>query len=370
MNVIPWQPAMNDIYNYDALTFTRHLPAQSVQCVVTSPPYFGLRDYGAASQWGLEPTIDDYVGNLVALFREIRRALADDGTVWLNLGDSYVGAASQHKSGGHFGDSSCIGAGTQNSIPSSGRVQRNKALQQQGLSTKNLIGIPWRVALALQADGWYLRSDIVWSKNNPMPESVKDRPTRSHEYIFLLTKSPQYYYDHEAVAQPVTQSTIERLSQNIDEQKGSTRAHAGGKTNGNMKAVSKQTASGLRRYVGFNERYFSENSAGATLTRNRRTVWTINTQPFPDAHFAVFPSELPRLCIQAGSRPGDVVFDPFMGSGTTALVAREESRQFVGCDVNPEYVSMARGRLSQTDPFQSTVYENGDIQLSLWEDAS
>lgn len=252
------------------------LPEASVRCVVTSPPYWGLRDYGQEDQLGAEDTPELYVQNLVEIFREVRRVLADDGTVWLNIGDSYVGT-------GHKGDARDPKYGE-------GRNGQKIALNNKvaGLKSKDLIGIPWKVAFALQADGWYLRQDIIWSKPNAMPEPVRDRCTRSHEYVFLLSKSRTYFYDHEAVKEPTTD--------------------------------------------------------GSAL-RNRRDVWSINTQPFKGAHFAVFPEALVEPCVSAGSAVGDTVLDPFCGSGTTGVVAQRLGRDFVGVELNPEYAEIALKRI-------------------------
>lgn len=290
----------------------RTLEAGSVQTCITSPPYFGLRDYGVKGQIGLEQTPEQFVAALVAVFREVRRVLRDDGTLWLNLGDSYATTSTYNaprSSGGEFG-----------------RVEgqrQPRAPIPKGLKPKDMIGIPWRVAFALQADGWYLRQDIIWSKPNPMPESVRDRCTKSHEYLFLLSKSPRYYFDGEAIKEPVAASSFARLSQsNLAQQQGSARVP--GKTNGNMKAV------------------------GGAETRNKRSVWTVATKPFKDAHFATFPAELIEPCIVAGSRPGDLVLDPFMGAGTTAVVAERLGRRWVGCELNPEYAEMAKRRIHNT----------------------
>jgi len=281
----------------------------SVQTCVTSPPYFGLRDYGVDGQIGLEPTVDAFVEELVSVFREVRRVLADDGTLWLNLGDSY--AANR---GYQVTDNKHIDVGN------------NMGMKvPEGLKPKDLIGIPWRVAFALQADGWYLRQDIIWHKPNPMPESVRDRCTKSHEYIFLFSKKPKYYFDAEAIAEPVAAPTVERLSQpTIATQKGSDRVP--GKTNGPMKAV------------------------GTQEKRNKRSVWTVSTKPFKGAHFATFPPELITPCILAGSREGDTVLDPFAGAGTTGLVASRNGRGFIGIELNPEYADMARKRIHDDAP--------------------
>lgn len=313
------------------------IPDGSVQCVVTSPPYYGLRDYGHDGQIGLEQTPQAYVDEMVAVFREVRRVLSDDGTLWLNLGDSYAGT------GGGGGNPSAT-------MPKSAEVmnaQRRSQFTPPGLKGKDLIGIPWRVAFALQADGWYLRQDIIWSKPNPMPESVKDRCTKSHEYLFLLTKSPRYYYDAEAIAEPVSPSTVARLSQpSLEQQRGSDRVP--GKTNGAMKAVPPRFGGSKHgdddsedhRTKSGNEYVFSEK-------RNRRSVWTIATQPYKEAHFAVFPPQLVEPCILAGSREGDTVFDPFAGSGTALEVAQRLGRKAVGVELNPDYMQLIRKRLAQ-----------------------
>lgn len=280
--LVLFEPQRDTIYNFDALQLLRLLPDESVHCCVTSPPYFGLRDYGADGQIGLEPTPDEYVAALVAVFREIRRVLRSDGTVWLNLGDSYASAT---KGSGGLSDKQLSNAGS--------RYQPRKF--NHDVKPKNLIGIPWRVAFALQADGYYLRSDIIWSKDNPMPESVTDRPTRAHEYVFLLTKSPRYWYDQMAIAEPC-----------VSGDRGST--YTNGKTAekathlapiGRGPRTDKQAATGKRTYEGFNERW-NENP---TTTRNKRSVWTINPEPFPAAHFATMPTKLVETCLLAGCPP-------------------------------------------------------------------
>ena len=288
------------------------LPPESVQTVVTSPPYYGLRDYGVEGQIGLEATPEEYVAKLVEVFRGIRQVLRPDGTVWLNLGDSYNGSGG---AGGDYNE-----GGLKEGQP------RYPGRRVEGLKPKDLIGIPWRVAFALQADGWYLRSDIIWHKPNPMPESVTDRPTKAHEYIFLLTKNPRYYYDAEAIAEPAVTT---------DPRKTTFR-----RTGGKMTAldVPGQAQSSHRD---------DRKDTPPRETRNRRSVWTINTSRFPEAHFATFPERLPELCILAGSRPGDLVLDPFVGSGTTLLVAERLGRRAVGTEINPEYIEIAKRRLSR-----------------------
>jgi DNA modification methylase len=277
---------------------------------VTSPPYFGLRDYGHDGQIGLEPTPEDFVAAMVAVFREVRRVLRDDGTVWLNLGDSYNSGAS----GGLGG--STLGGGQSNQAVSnrSGRGVVNS------LKPKDLIGIPWRVAFALQADGWYLRQDIIWHKPNPMPESVKDRCTKAHEYIFLLSKSPKYYYDNESIKVPVKQDW-------------GTRNRKDGKYH--------NEGTGLQPHSGLEKSYEKA---------NKRSVWTVTTKPYKGAHFATFPSTLIEPCILAGSRPGDTVLDPFGGSGTTGAVAVKHGRSAILIELNPDYIPLIQERLDMAKP--------------------
>jgi DNA modification methylase len=291
-----------------------------VQTCVTSPPYFGLRDYGVVGQIGLEPSPNDYVAKLVAVFAAVRDVLADDGTLWLNLGDSYArypgnrnaryGAAPSNKSG-YFEN------------------QRQSTANRCGIKAKDLLGIPWRVAFALQADGWYLRSDVIWHKPNPMPESVTDRPTKAHEYLFLLSANERYYYDAQSIAEPA-------VAREPGEMDGGAQCNPDGSRANVGRNFRKQGGHG-RRYAGFNERYFAKPTP---FTRNRRTVWSIPTTPFKGAHFATFPRALVEPCILAGSRAGDAVLDPFMGSGTTAQVATDLGRNFLGCELNPRYVEL------------------------------
>jgi site-specific DNA-methyltransferase (adenine-specific) len=283
------------------------LPDASVQCVVTSPPYWGLRDYGNAGQLGLEATPDAYVVNLVEVFREVRRVLRDDGVVWLNLGDSYAGAG---KTGG-----GAQGASARHSAGTLSVEYAPKPKAPAGLKDKDLVGIPWRVAFALQADGWYLRSEVIWAKPNPMPESVSDRPTKAHEQVFLLSKAPVYYYDADAIAEPASDNKP-----------------WGARSNGGDLDASR------------NDRGSPRLGIAADGTRNARTVWTIATQPYGGAHFATFPPELAQRCILAGSRPGDTVLDPFAGSGTTGMVATGHGRHAILCELNPEYVPLVRER--------------------------
>lgn len=312
------------------------------QTCVTSPPYFGLRDYGHDGQIGLEKTPEEYIAAMVEVFRCVRDVLSDDGTLWLNIGDSYAGyhgnknaaydAAPSNK-GGYFEN------------------QRKTLVNHNGIKNKDLIGIPWMLAFALRADGWYLRQDIIWSKPNPMPESVTDRCTKSHEYIFLLSKSERYFYDHEAVKEPESPSSIARWDQDIENQIGSDRVP--GKTNGNMKAVGGK----LRKQNSTNDSFVPgatvhsglhrEGSEREPETRNKRSVWTVATVPYKGAHFATFPPALIEPCILAGSRPGDVVLDPFFGSGTTGMVAQNLGRRWLGCELNPAYGPLQDERLAQ-----------------------
>lgn len=327
---------MIDIIQGDCLTVLRGMESSTVDTCVTSPPYFGLRDYGVDGQIGLEDTPEAYVARLVEVFREVRRVLRDDGTLWLNLGDSYANSG---------------GLGRQGHSPQRNKRANVKAQERQatakvpnGLKPKDLIGIPWRVAFALQADGWYLRQDIIWHKPNPMPESVRDRCTKAHEYVFMLSKSARYYYDQQAISEPVAASTIARVSQpNLAALRGSDRVP--GKTNGPMKAVVRKQDGHGRRHEGFNNRYFSQDSAAPT--RNRRSVWTVTTKPFKGAHFATFPPDLIEPCILAGCPPGGMVLDPFGGSGTTGLVAAKHGRSATLIELNPEYAEMASERLME-----------------------
>lgn len=272
------------IFEGDALTVLRRIPSNTVRCVVTSPPYWGLRDYGIEDQIGLEQSMQQFIHRLVAVFSEIKRVLTPDGTLWLNIGDGYTSGNRGYRAPDKKNPARAMGV---------------RPDTPEGLKPKDLLGIPWRLAFALQDDGWYLRSDIVWNKPNAMPESVKDRPSRSHEYLFMFTKSERYFYDSEAAKEPAD--------------------------NGKL--------------------------------RNRRSVWNIKTKGFSGAHFATFPTELVRPCILSSSQPGDYVLDPFFGSGTVGVVCREESRNYLGIELNPEYISIAVDRLNGD--------ENNVIRISV-----
>jgi DNA modification methylase len=309
---------MWEIKQGDALNVLKAMPDQSINTCITSPPYWGLRDYGVDGQLGLEPTPAEYVANLVEVFREVRRVLRDDGTLWLNLGDSY---ASVH-TGGQKSAKSTVGS----NMPGVQEIRQPKANPQEyGLKDKDLVGIPWRVALALQADGWYLRSDIIWHKPNALPESVKDRPTKAHEYIFLLSKSRKYYYDADSIKEP--SSDLEKSKKRYEKPFGGKKAEELLKTD----QVHTRTI-GMREFDG---------------KRNKRTVWTVPTRPFPEAHFATFPPDLIEPCVLAGCPIGGVVLDPFVGSGTTLLVATRNHRRSIGIELNPDYIKIAERRLKQ-----------------------
>ena len=353
----------------------KEIESDSIQCVVTSPPYWGLRDYGTAewiggdsncshsvakinplkvggftgdrlrkeggtenekylkyknrcsdcgairqdNQLGIEATPEEYVENMVDVFREIKRVLKDDGTVWLNLGDSY----NNYRPGGTSQPKQTLTNNNGSVVSYSGK-RNNKSIT---LKEKDLVGIPWRVAFALQSDGWWLRQDIIWHKPNPMPESVTDRCTKSHEYIFLLSKSSKYFYDNDAIAE-------QSLEYGKDKRSDLGNIRYDGK-----RTLDKSGKNGQDSFVTINQ------------TRNKRSVWTINTQPYKEAHFAVFPEELPTLCIKAGSKEGDVVLDPFFGSGTTGWVAQRLGRRWIGIELNAEYIKIAEKRFNQRELF-------------------
>ncbi len=301
----------------DCVEQMRTLPDGSAQCCVTSPPYYGLRDYGHAGQIGLEETPDAYVARLVDVFREVRRVLRGDGVLWLNLGDSY--ASESKGSGGK----------TEKQATNVGAFFAARKFNMGDAKAKDLMGIPWQVAFALRADGWFLRKDIIWHKPNPMPESVRDRPTSAHEYVFLLTKSARYFYDADAIAEQVSENTVWTYAQ------PDKAARAGSTTNGTGKSTMRvQPESG---------------------TRNARSVWTIATQPYSGAHFATMPPTLAERCIKAGSRPGDTILDPFGGAGTTGLVASRLGRGAILCELNPEYARLARERITADAPLLTEV---------------
>lgn len=390
----------------DCLTLLRTMHDNTVHCVITSPPYFGLRDYGNAEQIGLEASPQEYIAKLVEVFCEVRRVLREDGTCWLNLGDSYARAPTKGGSGpngknedrwgygeaqklrvvdpnskqatnrgadldglprsakvgssdGAVGRADRPGTRARGFRPGSGRADgivdargqrnRNGVGPVDGLKVKDLIGIPWRVALALQADGWYLRQDIIWHKPNPMPESVRDRCTKAHEYLFLLTKSNRYYFDSDAIAEPIIKGAA-----GSEFHVGKTGKHQLGRASKRPRASGNKTHKAVTEY----EQSDSEEhrtkagllkiSGKAYGTRNKRSVWTIAPKPYKEAHFATFPPALVKPCVLAGSQPGSVILDPFAGAGTVGVVAKQHGRHFVGFELNPTYADMARKRITNS----------------------
>lgn len=333
----------NTVIFGDALSALKILNDESVDCCITSPPYYKLRDYGKDDQIGLEDTPEEYIEKLVAVFREVRRVLKADGTLWVNIADSYAGSGKGRLKTGEAVESTFgkINSGSRGTLE--GILKKTDA---NSCKPKDMIGIPWMLAFALRVDGWYLRQDIIWHKPNPMPESVKDRCTKSHEYIFLLSKSPRYYFDGEAIAEPVADSSMARYSQNIEAQKGSDRVP--GKTNGSMKAVRPRY--GGKKYTENPDLFYRTKSGNAydfRPKRNRRDVWTVSTKPFKGAHFATFPDTLITPCILAGCRVGGVVLDPFCGSGTTLMVANRYGRNGIGIELNDEYADLIRDRIGE-----------------------
>lgn len=397
--------AYNTIYNIDCIRGMKMLPDASVQCCITSPPYWGLRNYDAEGQFGLEPNPEEYVSRMIDVFAEVRRLLKEDGTLWLNLGDAYWGSGKAGKNPSYQKNHKEFGKPSAHTS----RFGRPTTGSHPALKPKDLIGLPWRVAFALQGfaivpmysftqwadilkearekedwelvlfiegllrkydllkglkkSGWYLRQDIIWHKPNPLPESVTDRCTKAHEYIFLLSKSPKYYFDQQSIKTPLKDSSVLRLLQNIELQRGSDRIP--GKTNGPMKA----RVSGRKPRPGIDENggnqakghipmgiegtsfkghrgNFKANGEpiGGSMA-NKRSIWTVPTKPFRGAHFATYPEELIVDCIKAGSKENDLILDPFMGAGTTALVASLLNRKFIGFELNPDYIKIANKRL-------------------------
>ena len=319
----------------DVLDGLRSLDAESVQTCITSPPYWGLRNYGTDGQIGLEPTPGAYVERMVEVFREVHRVLRPDGTLWVNIGDSFMSSGprqtgrndtNRETPGGRGGS---FRGGVRTPVIGDGWKSHG-----EGLKPKNLVGIPWRLAFALQNDGWYLRSDIIWHKPNPMPESVRDRPTKAHEYVFLLSKQPRYFYDADAIREA-----------SVDPE-GSAKRYESSFFVGPKHESGGYSADGATHTGGM--KVFSGK-------RNRRSVWTVATRGFRGAHFAVFPEALVEPCVLAGSRIGDTVLDPFVGSGTTGVVALRHGRTFVGIDLNPEYINLAHKRIHSDAPLLNTV---------------
>lgn len=321
---------VNEIRIGDALHELRGMPSNSVHVCVTSPPYWNMRDYGIDGQMGLEKTPHEYVKKMVELFREVRRVLKDDGTLWLNLGDSYCGG------GNYRGNKSTLSskqASNRGAVGQNAKFEANN-YKSETIKPKDLIGIPWRVAFGLQEDGWYLRQDIIWAKPNPMPESVTDRCTKSHEYLFLLSKSPRYYFDHEAIKEPSKHGV----------------KPAGNKRQPNAGRITK-------------EGWALDPKRSVPQFRNRRSVWAVVPQPFRGAHFATFPPNLIEPCILAGSREGDLVLDPFSGAGTTGVVCKRTGRNFIGIELNPTYAEMAIKRIAgESRPELPLTYSHLEVK--------
>jgi DNA modification methylase len=387
---------LNKVVCGNCLETIKEIPDNSVNCCVTSPPYWGLRDYGTGkwiggdpncshkrdnkwspnstintnkelavcdaiykdvcpkcgairvdTQMGLEKTPEEYVAKLVTLFREVRRVLKKDGTLWLNLGDSYVSGKSRYSS-----NVQTISGGKDRGEPTDSN--KPDLYYHPTLKDKDLCGIPWLVAFALQEDGWYLRQDIIWHKPNPMPESVTDRCTKAHEYIFLLSKSSKYYFDNEAIEEPIQDGTALRMlrgvsdtHKNVNGAPGQT-PHTMNQPRPNIrKAFTDKMGGAGTGFVGHSGYRRSDGSYIVSPTRNKRSVWTVNTKPFVEAHFATFPEALISPCIIAGCPPKGTVLDPFMGAGTVAIVAKRNDRNFIGCELNPEYIKLTYHRLEQ-----------------------
>jgi DNA modification methylase len=319
---------MYEIKQGDSLEVLKTLPAESVNMCVTSPPYYGLRDYGVEGQIGLEQSPEEYIAKLVNVFREVKRVLRDDGTLWVNIGDSYAGGGTIGRNdagkdiGGRGGNK--LGSGN----PGSQGVRKSVI----GLKSKDLIGIPWMLAFALRADGWYLRQEIIWAKSNPMPESVKDRCTKAHESLFLLSKSPKYYFDYCALKEPAVGGVSRRCGDGGAYMEAAREALSGGPP--------------------------ASHFGSPDGMRNRRSVWSIATKPFKGAHFAVMPEALVEPCILAGCPEGGTVLDPFSGAATVGLVALKNSRNYTGIELNPEYIAIARNRLQAYPEKQPQSEEN------------
>ena len=318
----------NTIINGNSLEVLKSLPDNSIDCCVTSPPYYALRDYGCDGQIGLEETPEKYIESLCDVFSEVRRVLTPQGTLWLNIGDSYNG----NKAGN-------------TEVVKNKKVSESNNFQKKlwgGAKPKDLIGIPWMLAFSLRSQGWYLRQDIIWQKPNPMPESVTDRCTKSHEYIFLLSKSQKYYFDHEAIQEEATSSDKPRVF-GANNQKGTLRNDIGRvykpRTKNCQYDGQRPNSMHLKREAGMSDEVYP--------VRNKRDVWTVNTKPCKEAHFATYPFELIKPCILAGCPENGIVLDPFMGSGTTAIVARSLNRNYLGVELNPEYIKIAHKRLEK-----------------------
>ena len=331
----------------DSLEILKTLPDEHVNCCVTSPPYWGLRDYGVQGQLGLEDTPEAYVENMVKVFREVRRVLKDDGTLWLNIGDSYSGSGK-----GAYGDGVVrLSEKSAKQATSAGTTEGIFKKLNSGLKPKDLVGIPWRLAFALQADGWYLRQDIIWHKPNVMPESVKDRVTKAHEYIFLLSKSPKYYFDSLSIREPAVKGAAGSTFH-----KGKTGEHQMGRSS----TKPRKQDSKVESHVPGSGDHSGLHKAGSDrepMWRNKRSVWSVTTKPFKGAHFATFPPDLIEPCILAGCPENGLVLDPFFGSGTTGLVCRKLNRYCIGIELNEKYYDIAWERLCGTPENLPTTLE-------------
>ena len=306
----------------DALNVLKTLEDESINCCVTSPPYFNLRDYGCKGQIGLEKTPEEYIEKLVEIFREVKRVLKKDGTLWVNIADSYAGSGKGRNKDGIAKKEtfSKVQIGNEGSI--GGVLAKTQA---DSCKPKDMIGIPWMLAFALRADGWYLRQDIIWHKPNPMPESVKDRCTKSHEYIFMFSKSPRYYFDNKAIQEPANEKYASRYKSAFN---AGTKERSGGGRKNNA-----TNTAGMKTYTGF---------------RNKRDVWSVTTKAFKGAHFATFPPDLIEPCILAGCPNGGIVLDPFGGSGTTGMVAKQNGREFILIELSEEYIKICKERTGTT----------------------
>jgi len=349
---------LNKIYNQECLEGLKLLPDECVDCIVTSPPYFNLRNYKIKGQIGLEKTVDEYTKKIIEVFEECKRVLKKEGTCWINLGDSYWG------SGQGYGDTK-----TTNKNHNGSREREKPTYYKSDIKSKDMIGIPWTIAFALRANGWYLRQDIIWAKPNPMPESVLDRCTKSHEYLFLISKSQRYYFDNESIkTETEWDSTKLKMPDGWDTGAGGHGSyHREGREKGRTIPVGSSFDKGKTGEMKFTNGHKTKsgnkerkNRPGAPehnyahqkgsvpwegMKANKRSVWTVSTKPFSEAHFATFPEDLIVDCIKAGCPEGGIVLDPFMGAGTTALVARKLNRNFIGFELNPEYIKIAEKRL-------------------------
>lgn len=366
----------------DCIEMMRTLPGKSVHTCVTSPPYYGLRDYGVDGQIGLEASPRDFIDRLVLVFREVHRVLRDDGTLWVNMGDSYASVSGGYAPDGSAGKHDIVSKATRGAV-----LRGRRRGPPDGLKPKDLMGIPWRLAFALQDDGWYLRQDIIWHKPNPMPESTRDRCTKAHEYLFLLSKSRRYYYDGDAIREPASYGptptgvgfghgtdakardrsriTVPKGWDTSTGEGGHGSYHKGGAARAARDSFKREGSKREQVIPGQHKgthRFDRTESTHDLLTRNKRSVWTVPTHSFKGAHFATFPPDLIRPCILAGAPRGSLVLDPFGGAGTTALVAMQEGRRSVLCELNPEYAALAQARLD-------AAWLDGATQMDLIHDS-